>query len=305
MAASICLDLGRAVAKDAHRLQVERPRHAVDDEAGRVGGHDRRLAQPARRRNGGRRATVGAVAGPAITSTSAMSGTGLKKCIPTTRSGRVAAAAIAPPTGCSCWSPGSSSGSAAASSRRNASRLSSRSSGIASTTRSAAASSSNDGAGREPVEGRRRAGGVQLALLHLARQEAGRSAPRALVGAGDRVVDDDLDARLGGDLGDARAHRAGAQDPDALDGLGRRLSAQGSAAPASRRMPRSPSAWSSVRPASSWSAASMARLSARSASSAWLMARLARPMPRVGAAASAARPPRAPWRPADPPARRR
>src|SRR3990172_2240926 len=38
--------------------------------------------------------TAGSVSGPAITSTSAMTGTGLKKCIPTTRCGRSVASAI-------------------------------------------------------------------------------------------------------------------------------------------------------------------------------------------------------------------
>src|SRR3990172_4633555 len=88
--------------------------------------------------------TAGSVSGPAITSTSAMTGTGLKKCIPTTRCGRsVASAILVIDRLLVLLARMTSRSAAAASRRRNAPRLSSRSSGAASITRSAEARSSN------------------------------------------------------------------------------------------------------------------------------------------------------------------
>ena len=88
-------------------------------------------------------ATLDAVSGPAITSTSAMSGTGLKKCIPTTRSGCCVADAICAIARLLVLLARMVVGWDAASSRRKVARFSSRSSGIASISRSTAASSSS------------------------------------------------------------------------------------------------------------------------------------------------------------------
>ena len=88
------------------------------------------------------------VAGPAITSTSAISGTGLKKCMPTTRSGRRVTDPIAATDSELVFVARIAPSAAVASSRRKASRLSARSSGMASTTRSAAESASRLSAGR-------------------------------------------------------------------------------------------------------------------------------------------------------------
>ena len=87
--------------------------------------------------------TSGAVIGPAMTSISAISGTGLKKCIPTTRPGRVVADAMRITDSELVLVARIVASPAAASRRRNASRLSSSSSGMASTTRSATPSSSS------------------------------------------------------------------------------------------------------------------------------------------------------------------
>ena len=101
------LDPRPALADDPERLEVVRPRDAVDDEARGVRGDDRRLAE-APGEQGDRIGHFRRVAGPAITSTSAISGTGLKKCMPTTRSGRrVTDRDRAPPTASSCSWPGS------------------------------------------------------------------------------------------------------------------------------------------------------------------------------------------------------
>src|SRR5438034_4628007 len=85
--------------------------------------------------------TGGSVIGPATTSTRAISGTGLKKCIPSTRSGLWAAAAIWAMERELVFVARIVSSGAAASSWWKASRFMARSSGIASTTRSARASS--------------------------------------------------------------------------------------------------------------------------------------------------------------------
>ena len=87
--------VGRARLDDPVRLAVERPRDAVDDEAGRrrctspASSPSRARAAPRRRRR------PAVVASPRTTSTSRIRGAGLKKCRPTTRSGRRSAAAIA------------------------------------------------------------------------------------------------------------------------------------------------------------------------------------------------------------------
>ena len=178
------------------------------------------------------------------------------------------------------------SGAAAASSRRKASRLSSRSSGIASTTRSTAASSSSEPASADAARAPLGLGRGELALLDLARQEAGDPLVRPLVRPGDRVVQQRLDPRLGRDLGDAGAHRPGAQDPMRSSGsASRRRQRQGSAAPASRRRRRPPRRGPRCgRPAPAARPPGPGSRPA-SASSAWLMAAWQSRSRAVGAAA--------------------
>ena len=168
--------------------------------------------------------TAGSVIGPAITSTSAISGTGLKKCIPTTRPGFAVAERCAPPTASSCSSPGWWSASAAASRRRNASRLSvellrdrldhqlrrrerlERGRRVAMPAERAAACPSS----------------VSWPFSTLRARNPPMRSTRAIGGTVDRVVNEDLQPGLRGDLGDAGAHRARAQHPD---GRGSRSSA--------------------------------------------------------------------------------
>ena len=92
--------------------------------------------------------TSAVVDGPAMTSTSAISGTGLKKCIPTTRSGCWVIEAIAAIDSELVFDARIAPLAAVASRRRKASRLRARSSGMASTTRSAAESASMLSTGR-------------------------------------------------------------------------------------------------------------------------------------------------------------
>ena len=82
--------LGRreAVVDDPQRLEPERAVAAVDDEAGAVGGLDHVLAHRLARLAGDAPSASGADASPATTSTSRILAGGLKKCMPTTRSGR-------------------------------------------------------------------------------------------------------------------------------------------------------------------------------------------------------------------------
>ena len=78
--------IGRAFGKQAPAFGVERPRASVDDEAGcRHRVHRRLPTLPPSRRSSA--ATASSVASPLTTSTSGMSGAGLKKCMPTTRDG--------------------------------------------------------------------------------------------------------------------------------------------------------------------------------------------------------------------------
>ncbi len=90
---------------------------------------------------------AGALRRPAITSTTFISGTGLKKWKPATRSGRRHAAAIAVIDSDEVLEARIVSGLTMASSWRNRSRLTSRSSTMASTTRSQSASSARAAAG--------------------------------------------------------------------------------------------------------------------------------------------------------------
>ena len=71
------------------------PVAAVDDEAGAVGGVDHVLAHRLAGRARARQRASARLSSPATTSTQAHLGGGLKKCMPTTRSGRGTPAAIA------------------------------------------------------------------------------------------------------------------------------------------------------------------------------------------------------------------
>ena len=151
-----------------------------------------------------------------------MTGAGLKKCRPMTRDGRVVAAAIAATDSALVLVARMAVGGAARSSARKIARLAARSSIAASMTRSATVGEVVQRArdmqpGRpalDPVVDRV---GVEVQSRGAARQTVADPA----LDAGDRgrveVVDADVVAGLEGDLGDAGAHRAGADDPDRPD----------------------------------------------------------------------------------------
>ena len=149
-----------------------------------------------------------------------MTGAGLKKCSPRTRSGRVVAAAMAATDSALVLVARMVVGGAAASSARKIARLASRSSSAASTTSSAA--------GRDVVERWRVAQALEAAVDPVVGRvrvevERGRRAARgplriALVTALDRggvhVVERDPVAGLERELGDPGAHRPGPDDAD-------------------------------------------------------------------------------------------
>ena len=150
---------------------------------------------------------------PAMTSTSAMTGAGLKKCMPTTRPGSAAALAIAV-IGIEEVLEASTALGATALSAAKSSRLSSRRSGAASMTSPASASASSVG----------RAGdlaglALQPALGPPALQAVGDLGQAALARLGHRVVQQRARARRGGELRDPGAHGPGADDADDLGHL--------------------------------------------------------------------------------------
>ena len=94
IAASIASTVREPAFEQAQGAEREGPVDPVDDEARRVGRSDRGLAPASDEIGGASRRRPGPWRGPATTSTRRMSGAGLKKWSPTTRSGRLVAAAI-------------------------------------------------------------------------------------------------------------------------------------------------------------------------------------------------------------------
>ena len=228
-------------------------------------------------------ATAGAVIGPAITSTSAMSGTGLKKCMPRTRSGRAVAAAMRATDSELVFVARIVvvAGDGVEAAERVALELELLGDRL---DHQVGDGQRLQAGGR--ADARERVGRIlrrKLLLLDLARQEAADPLLRALGGAVDRVVDSSTSSP---------ASAATCAMPAPIVPAPRTpmvvISFIGRLNRGSRFSPKAatPSAWSSVRPASSCSAASAARLSASEASSAALTSRLVRPIPRVGPSAS-------------------
>ena len=150
-------------------------------------------------------------------STSGISGAGLKKCMPTTRSGVDVAAAISVTESADVLVASTASGRQMRSSSAKSSCFGARSSTIASITRSQSAKSA-----RSVVSERRADRGVarrllELSFLHLAREEVRDPVARALAELERDLAADRLDAGFDAELRDARAHRAEPDDADLLD----------------------------------------------------------------------------------------
>ena len=185
---------------------------AVDQEAGHVRRRDDVLAHRLAER-AGRPQARSPEAAPATTSTSLITGAGLKKCIPTTRSGPGTPAAISVTESDEVLVASTQAGSTAAATEPSSSSFSSSRSGAASITSSAGASCPRSARLDAPA---RRVGlrSPHPALLHLA-VERGLGRPKAaLERLGHRVVEQRPGARDRGELRDARAHRPRAEHAD-------------------------------------------------------------------------------------------
>ncbi len=148
-----------------------------------------------------------------------MSGTGLKKWSPTTRSGRATASAIAPIDRALVFVARTTSGGAAASSVRKIERLRSRSSSAASITRATPIGNVVERGGdaqprQPPIDPGVHRIVVELELRRPAAEAKTNAVASPLGRRGIDVVDDHVPARLERDLRDPGAHDAGADDPD-------------------------------------------------------------------------------------------
>ncbi len=153
---------------------------------------------------------------PATTSSRSIKTTGLKKCMPTTRSGRSAAVASAVTGREDVFVASTVSGPQTRERPANSSRLISRLSGAASITRSHPARPSSVGHAQEQVAcGGRLLGRPPAALPALLEACLDRGDP-TVERLRERVVQTRLEAGEAADLGDARAHRSGAAHADDL-----------------------------------------------------------------------------------------
>ena len=149
-------------------------------------------------------------------STSGISGAGLKKCMPTARSGRSSTDAISVTESAEVFVARIVSARTAASSARKSSCLTARSSNAASITTSQSARSASSVVSRKPADRVVARGLLERPLLDLARQEV-RDAVACLLAARELdLVADVVEARLERELRDPRAHRAQADDTDDL-----------------------------------------------------------------------------------------
>ena len=159
-------------------------------------------------------ASAGSVAAPLTTSTSAMAGTGLKKCIPTSRSGRRRALAIAVTDKDEVLVAKIASLASTASSSPNRRCLTPRSSTTASMTSSAGAKVGEGAASGQPVEQGGALAGRQLAALDALLQCRGDTGDRLVRGTRARIVEQHRVAGGSRDLGDAGTHGTAADDGD-------------------------------------------------------------------------------------------
>ena len=171
--------------------------------------------------------TAGSAASVATTSTRGMTGAGLKKCSPMTRSGCDVGAAIAATDSALVFVARMTVGGVAASSAQKIARLAPRSSRAASTTRQGAAAATI-------VERLARRGALPVAHRPSSSAESGsrssrvarrsrplrmRARPRSIAAASTSWSQTGM-ARLEGELRDPGAHRPGPDDADRFAGHG-------------------------------------------------------------------------------------
>jgi hypothetical protein len=208
-------EVADAFAEDAQRFGDETAPGVVDDEARRIFRPHRGVAHaPAQGQQ--RVDTQGAVSSPSMTSTIFISGTGLKKWKPATRSGRLQAAAIDVTESDEVLVARMQSAAMMSSNCWNSDFLTSRFSTMASTMTWADASSSSR-ATTSSFADAASSGGLRrnLSLVGQLAEGAGHRVARIGGGAVQGVEQQHADAGLGGDLGDAAAHGTGADDADA------------------------------------------------------------------------------------------
>ena len=145
-------------------------------------------------------------------STSFISGTGLKKCMPATRPGWRSPAAIAVTDSDDVLDARIVCGGTIFSSSRSNARFSARSSTIASTTSCALTQSPRACTATIRACAGRRVGGVELALGGQPLQRLRDRRPRLFRGAHPRIEQPHRVSGLRGDLRDAGAHRPAADD---------------------------------------------------------------------------------------------
>ncbi len=141
-------------------------------------------------------------------STSGISGAGLKKCMPTMRSGVDVAEAISVTESADVFVASTASGRQMRSSSAKSSCLGPSSSTIASMTRSQSARSASS----VVVVSSARSNDSSLPLLHLARQKVPNAVARKLAEICRNFATDRVEARLDAELRDARSHRTESDD---------------------------------------------------------------------------------------------
>ena len=155
--------------------------------------------------------------GPGITSTRAISGTGLKKCMPSTRSGVAAADAMRRHRQAAGVGGQERPGRGGGIEQPKCLALELQVLGDRLDHQVGGGQVFQPGLRPDAPQRRVAVGGRDLFLLDAPRQEAGHPAARLVDRARQRVVQQHLDPRGGRDLDDARAHGAGAQHAEARD----------------------------------------------------------------------------------------
>ena len=140
-----------------------------------------------------------------------MSGAGLKKCMPTTRSGVEVAEAISVTESAEVFVASTASARQTRSSSAKSSCFGASSSTIASITTSQSAMSPISVVRRRPTRSR---ASLELPLLDLAREEMRDPVARPLAELEGDLATDGLDAGLDAELRDPAAHRAQSDDAD-------------------------------------------------------------------------------------------
>ena len=219
IAASMSAIDAEAALEARDRVDHVGHQQAVHDVAGRVA-RPRPAVLPScfAKRDARRRPSRARCAAPGATSTSFMAWTGLKKCRPTKRSGRLVAAASSATVSVEVLVAKIAPSFTTSSSRPKCSRFTGSSSTIDSITRSTSARSWRCVRPAQALEERAVVGGGELAASRRPSGAASRPSPRwASSGARGGLRHDGLEAGARRGLRDAEAHLSRAEDADAAN----------------------------------------------------------------------------------------